>query len=135
MKRKIPNRRLIFLLGVLLVIVLMGAANSAHIAWLDHELQAVAEVERARLNDEGMFMPGQDSVAEVATAKQWGVFGPAFGKVSVYTRTSPENGTPLYGMLNLFYERRGSEWVQVESGYCASDECVPGATRAFAAAE
>ena len=135
MKMALPGRRLTFLLGLLLLAVVMGVANAAHFAWLGHELRTVSEAEKVHLLKDDVFAPGLDTVTEVAIAKRWGVVGPALGKVTVYTRANGKDDGPSYGMLNLHYERLDSGWVQVESGYCAGNECVPAATRAFAAAE
>jgi len=135
MRTRLPSRRLALLLGLLLAIVVVGVGEGVHLAWLDQELEALAEHEMSRMRKEGVIAPGQDAVAEAAAAKQWPVFGQPFGKVTLYTRIDGKGGSTRYGMLDLHYERRDSGWVQTESGYCMGRECVPAATRAFAAAE
>jgi hypothetical protein len=79
------------------------------------------------------YPPGMNPpTATAATiSKQYLVFGPAVGKVSVFFRSRDQHNTASYMVVDYYYALTGGQWILTERSGCAHDDVCVRASKAF----
>lgn len=114
-------------LVLLLTLAVSWGVSAFQLTFLEEELGELAQskFDEFRPAEKGLELSAKRIGAEVDVARPYVLFGPAIGKISVYVEHQKDAEAPRIECYEFFYTRQGSgDWIQTESGRCASDQCT-----------
>jgi hypothetical protein len=119
-KGRMSRRRLILLLGVLILVAAVGAFHHLRTWYYERELMQMAKaiVDDYNANDpvpvspEG---PEADVDVNVTASRQYLLFGPMTGKITLTIIPRPHAPDLRIGGVSYVYDRVGDEWKLIES--------------------
>lgn len=123
--------------------VLLGAAAVAWCVatWDSHQMKShlsvfaaekVLEFQKTAAQT-GEVLGEANVTATITAAREYGLYGQGFGKVTVFMRTQARDGSNNYSAIEFYYQlMNDGQWVNTESAMCTGSECRVSAEKAFA---
>ena len=123
--------RKVFLVAVLAMMCALWA-----FAWVDNyrlreSLALSSQDEVAHYQEAFLNQPDTETVTVVTVGRDYVLFGDTVGKVDVFIKTTPREGSTRYSGVEIGFKWQGDTWIMTDSGSCSSEECIVKARKAF----
>lgn len=128
--KRLPRRTLV-LVALLVCVCAAWAIRAVDDHQLRSSLADSAQDEIAHYSQPYVGQPKTATTTVVTTAREYVLFGEAFGKVALFVKAQRSEGAPQYGGVEMGFKQDGADWIMTDSGGCTGEDCVVKAKRAF----